>query len=75
MNSHRKYFEKELRKLPVEKLWEIIDELLSTSYEIPDMTKMDYEQILELCVILKETDELIRNLEQIAILKNGVDEN
>ncbi|MDE1813303.1 MAG: hypothetical protein KGI05_01435 [Thaumarchaeota archaeon] len=69
LRSHHKYFEKELRKLPIEKLWEIVEELLSF-HHVPDKIGMDYEQVLELCVILKEIDEMFRNLEQVAILKS-----
>ncbi|MGI0087303.1 MAG: hypothetical protein ACREBI_05025 [Nitrosotalea sp.] len=75
MNSHHKYFEKELRKLPTAELWQIIEELLSSRYKMPDKSMMNYEQVLELCIILKETDEMVRNLEQIAILKNGLEDN
>ncbi|MDE1770557.1 MAG: hypothetical protein KGI28_08415 [Thaumarchaeota archaeon] len=68
MNSHYKYFKKELGKLPIEELWKIIEKL-SIGHKIPDKTMIDYEQVLELCVILKVADEKFRNLEQIAILK------
>ncbi len=74
LKSHHGYFQKELKKLSAEKLWEIIVELLSSyNYDVPDKTKMSYGQILELCVFLKETDEMFRNLEQIAILQSGLD--
>ncbi len=74
LRSHHEYFEKELGKLSIEKLWEIIDELLLlSSHDVPNKTKMNYEQVLGLCVVLKETDEMFRNLEQIAILQNGID--
>ena len=70
LTSHHEYFEKKLRVLPIEKLWEIIEELLSFPHDVPDKTEMDYEQVLELCIILKETDEIFRNLQQVAILKS-----
>lgn len=73
MKSHHKYFEKKLRELPIEKLWETIEELLSSHHDVPDKADMDYEQVLELCVILKEIDETFRNLEQVAILKSELD--
>ena len=73
LKSHHVYFEKRLRELPIEKLWEIIGELLSSHYDVPDKTEMDYEQVLELCIILKEIDEMFRNFEQIAILKSELD--
>lgn len=73
LRSHHKYFEKELRTLPIEKLWEIMDELLSSHHDVPDKKKMNYEQVLELCVVLKEIDEMFRNLNQISILKNELD--
>ncbi|GEM_PF-1590807 len=76
LRSHRGYFKNELKKLPAEKLWEIIVELLlSYNHDVPDKTKMNYDQMLELCVFLKETDEMFRNLEQIAILQSGLDKD
>jgi len=41
---------------------------------MPDKTNMSYEQVLELCIILKESDEMFRDLEQIIILRSGMDE-
>ena len=73
MKPHNQYIEKQLRTLPVEKLWEIIEVLLLLHPDMPDKTVMNYEQVLELCIILKEGDEMFRDLEQIAILKNGID--
>ncbi len=72
VRSHYEYFERELRKLHIEKLWEIMDELLSNHY-VPDKTKMSYEQTLELCVVLKEIDEMFRDMGQISILKSELD--
>ncbi|MHB8602752.1 MAG: hypothetical protein ACYC6W_03495 [Nitrosotalea sp.] len=63
-----------MRKLPIEKLWEIIEELLLLYHDVPDKTSMSYEQVLELCLILKEGDEMFRDLEQIAILRSGIDD-
>ena len=59
--------------MSINKLWEIIDELLSHQHDVPDKTKMNYEQVLELCIILKEIDEMFRNLEQITVLKSELD--
>jgi len=70
LRSYHKYFKKELRKLPIEKLREIVDELLSSHQDVFYKTEMNYKQVFELCVILKEIDEMFRNLEQVAILKN-----
>ncbi|MGB9125625.1 MAG: hypothetical protein WA833_08650 [Nitrosotalea sp.] len=71
MKSHHKYFEKQLRGLPIEKLWEIVDELLLPYPSVFDKT-MNYEQVLVLCIILKENDEMSRNLEQITILASAL---
>ncbi len=74
LRSTHEYFEKELGKLSIEKLWEIIDELLLlSSHDVPNKTKMSYEHVLGLCIVLKEADDMFRNLEQIAILQNGID--
>jgi hypothetical protein len=74
LKSHHEYFEKQLRVLPIEKLWEIIDDLLLLRSGVFDKTAMNYEQVLELCIILKERDEISRNLEQISILANSSDD-
>ncbi len=74
MKPHNEYIEEQLRKLPIEKLWEIIEELLLLHHYMPDKTNMSYEQVLELCIILKESDEMFRDLEQIIILRSGMDE-
>ena len=73
MKPHNEYIENQLRTLPVEKLWKIIETLLLLHPDMPDKTVMNYDQVLELCIILKEGDEMFRDLEQIAILKNGID--
>lgn len=51
-----------------------MDELLSDHHDVPDKTKMSHEQVLELCVVLKEIDEMFRNLKQISILKSELDD-
>ena len=65
------YFRDELKKLSIQDLWKIIEELLH-DHDIPDKTKMNYEQVLELCIILKETDKRFRELTQIAILQEEI---
>lgn len=72
MRSHRKYFEERLRDIPVEKLWKIAEVLLMPYHVVPDKT-LDYEHLLELCILLKEADELFGNLAQVALLKNELD--
>lgn len=74
MKPHNEYIEKQLRTLPIEKLWKIIETLLLLHPDMPDKTIMNYEQVLELCIILKEGDEMFRDLEQIAILRSGIDD-
>jgi len=64
-----RYFRGELKKLSIEDLWKIVEEL-SHYQAIPDKTKINYEQVLELCIKLKEADQIFRNLAQIAILKD-----
>lgn len=73
MKSHHQYFEEQLRKLPIEQLWKIIDELLLL-HDMPDKAVMNYAQVLKLCIVLREADEMFRNLEQIAILKSEIDD-
>jgi len=63
-----KYFEKEFRKVPVENLWKLIEELLFPHSNVFDKNTMSYEEVFELCVVLRHLmkySELI----QIDILK------
>ncbi len=74
LRLHVKIFEKEFRKLSSEKLWEIIGELLIPYPNIFDKDAMSYDEVLELCVILKVNDDIFRNLKQVDILKRKLDE-
>lgn len=67
-SKNSNYFRDELEKLSIEDLWKIIEEL-SHYRGIPDKTKINYEQVLELCIKLKEADQIFRDLAQIAILQ------
>jgi len=58
--------------MSTDELWKIIEELLPKE-EIPDKTSMNRQQVLELCVMLKETDEMFRMLGQIAIMRQEID--
>lgn len=73
MKLHVKYFEKELGKLPVEDLWVIIEELLLPHDNAFEKKSMSYAEVLELAVVLKSADEIFKNLEQIAMMKDEVD--
>lgn len=73
MKLHVKYFEKKLGVLPVEDLWVIIEELLLPHPNVFDKKSMRYEEVLELAVVLKSADEIFKNLEQIALMKDEVD--
>ena len=73
MKLHVKYFEKKLGVLPVEDLWVIIEELLLPHHNAFDKKSMSYEEVLELAVVLKSADEVFKNLEQIAMIKDEVD--
>lgn len=74
MKLHVKYFEKKLGVLPVEELWKIIEELLLPHPNAFDKKSMSYSEVLELAVVLKSSDEIFKNLEQIAIMKDELDE-
>lgn len=74
MKLHIKYFEKKLGELPDEKLWEIIEELLLPHTNEFNKKSMSRNEVLELAVILKASNELFRNLEQIALLKHELDQ-
>ena len=73
MKLQVKYFEKKLGVLPVEDLWVIIEELLLPHPNAFDKKSMSYDEVLELAVVLKSSDEIFKNLEQIAIMKDEVD--
>lgn len=73
MKIHIKYFEKKLGVLPVEDLWVIIEELLLSHDNVFDKKSMSYAEVLELAVVLKSADEIFKNLEQIAMMKDEVD--
>lgn len=55
-------------------MWSLIEEVLSHLDGIPDKTKMNEKQVLELYNIVKEADEMFRMLAQIAKLKKAIDE-
>ena len=59
--------------MPVEQLWVIIEELIAPHPNAFDKKSMKYDEILELAVVLKSADEIFKNLEQIAIMKNELD--
>lgn len=73
LKLHVKYFEKKLGVLPVEDLWKIIEELILPHPNAFDKKSMSYAEVLELAVVLKSSDEIFKNLEQIAITKNELD--
>ena len=74
MKLHVKYFEKKLGVLPVEDLWVIIEKLLLPHPNMFDKKSMSYAEVLELAVVLKSADEVFKNLEQIALIKDEVDD-
>jgi hypothetical protein len=74
LKLHVKYFEEKLGKLPVEDLWVIIEELLLPYPNAFDKKSMPYAEVLELAVVLKASDEIRKNLEQIAIMQNELDD-
>ena len=73
MRLHVKYFEERLGQLPVADLWVIIEKLLLPHPNLFDKKSMNYVEVLELAVVLKSTDEIFQNLEQIAIMKKELD--
>jgi hypothetical protein len=73
LKLHVKYFEEKLGKLPVEDLWVIIEELLLPHPNAFDKKSMTFAEVLELAVVLKSSDELFKNLEQIDVLKHELD--
>ncbi len=74
LKLHVKYFEEKLGKLPVEDLWVIIEELLLPHPNVFDKKSMVYSEVLELAVVLKSADEIFKNLEQIALMKQELDD-
>lgn len=73
MKLHVKYFERKLGELPVENLWVIIEELLLPHDNAFDKKSMSYAEVLDLAVVLKSANEIFKNLEQIAMIKDEVD--
>ncbi len=73
MKIHVKYFKEKLGKLPVETLWILIEELLPPHPNAFDKKSMNYDEVLELAVVLKARDELFRNLEQIDLMQHELD--
>ena len=73
MKLHVRYFEEKLGALSVEDLWHIIEELILPHPSAFDKKSMSYGEVLELAVVLKSADEIFKNLEQIAIMKEEVD--
>lgn len=73
MKLHVKYFQEKLGVLPVDDLWVIIEELLLPHPNPFDKKSMSYAEVLELAVVLKSSNELFKNLNQIAILKDAID--
>lgn len=47
----------------------IIEKLLLPHPNLFDKKSMSYAEVLELAVVLKSTDEIFRNLEQVAVMK------
>ena len=74
MNIHVEYFKKKLGELSDEKLWEIIEELLLPYPNEFNKKSMSHDEVLELAVVLKTSNELFRNLEQIALMKRELDQ-
>jgi hypothetical protein len=74
LKLHVKYFEKKLGELPDEKLWEIIEESLLPYPNEFNKRSMSRDEVLELAVMLKASNELFRNLEQVALLKHELDQ-
>jgi len=73
LRLHVKYFEERLGQLPIEDLWVIIEKLLLPHPNLFDKKSMSHAEILELAVVLKSTDEIFRNLEQVAVMKKEFD--
>lgn len=73
MKLHVRYFEEKLGVLSVEELWQIIEELILPHPNAFDKKSMSRSEVLELAVVLKSSDEIFKNLEQIAIMKDELD--
>ncbi|CUR52218.1 protein of unknown function [Nitrosotalea devaniterrae] len=73
LNIHAEYFKKKLGVLPIETLWEIIDKLISPYHNSFNKKSMSYDDVLELAVVLQTSNEIFRNLEQIAVIKKELD--
>jgi hypothetical protein len=74
LNLPVEYFRKKLGDLTNEKLWEIIEEALLPCSNEFNKKSISRDEVLELAIMLKASDELFRNLEQIALLKHELDQ-
>lgn len=55
-------------------MWDFIEKILLPYGDMPDKTKLSYDQVFELYSMIKDADELFRMLAQIAILKKAIDD-
>ena len=58
----------------IDEMWSLIEKTLLPYDDMPDKTKMRYEQVFELYSMVKEVGEMFRMLNQIAILKKAIDD-
>ena len=61
------------KKISVDQMWLLIEEVLTPFDSVPDKTKMSDDQVLKLYHIINEANEMFRMLAQIAELKKAID--
>jgi len=61
------------KKISIDQMWSLIEEVLTPLDSVPDKTKMSEEQVLKLYHIIKEANEMFRMLAQIIELKKAID--
>jgi len=61
------------KKISIDQMWSLIEEVLTPLDSVPDKTKMSEDQVLKLYHIIKEANEMFRMLAQIIELKKAID--
>jgi len=58
----------------IDEMWNFIEKILLPYDDMPDKTKMNYDQVFKLYSMIKEADEVFHMLAQIAKLKKAIDD-
>jgi len=62
-------------KPSLDEMWKFIDVIMRPNELVPEKSTLTYEQVFYIYSRLVEIDEMFRELEQISILKKGINES